>query len=273
MPYPQNLRTALEVEEVIRANGATPATIAILKGIPHVGLTLPQLEHIAKAGHEIRKVSRRDLPYIMSCQLDGATTVSATMLLAARAGIDVFVTGGIGGVHRDGERTLDISADLTELGKTPVAVICAGAKSILDIPRTLEYLETQGVLVAAYRTTTFPAFFTPDSGCTAPCRFDSPEEVARAIVASKKLQLSSGLIVGVPIPQEASAVGEEVEKATVRALQEAKAAEVQGNAVTPFLLRRITELTGGKSLEANIALVKNNARLGALIAVALTTLG
>ncbi|KAL4459061.1 hypothetical protein ABPG75_013926 [Micractinium tetrahymenae] len=272
MPFPQNLETARQVEAVVRAHGATPATIAVLGGVPHVGLTPSQLESLARAGKAVRKVSRRDLPLVMALGLDGATTVSATMLLAARAGIAVFVTGGIGGVHRGGEATMDISADLTELGRTPVAVVCAGAKSVLDIPRTLEFLETQGVCVAAYGADEFPAFFTRCSGCRAPARVDTPAQAAAMIAASQKLALGGGMVLAVPIPDEQAAAGAAVERAISQALQEAEQRGVKGSEVTPFLLQRIQELTGGRSLEANIALVKNNAAVGARVAAALAAL-
>jgi pseudouridine-5'-phosphate glycosidase len=269
MPYPQNLQTALEVEAVVRQHNATPATIAILGGVPRVGLTHQELEYIARRGGAIRKVSRRDVAHVCALQMDGATTVSATMLLAMRAGISVFVTGGIGGVHRGGEETMDVSADLTELGRTPILVVCAGAKSILDIPRTLEYLETQGVCVSAYGTDEFPAFFTRESGCKVPCRFDTPEQVAAAIRAIQRLQMGSGMVLGVPIPAEHAAVGVQVQQAISRALKEGDDLGIRGNQVTPFLLKRVTELTGGKSLESNIHLVKNNAKIGASIACAM----
>eukprot|EP00887_Chlorella_sp_A99_P006732 scaffold3.g6732.t1 len=276
MPFPQNLETAQQVEAVVRAHGAVPATIAILGGVPHVGLTPAQLERLARAGPAVRKASRRDLPAVMALGLDGATTVSATMLLAARAGIAVFVTGGIGGVHRGGEATMDVSADLTELGRTAVAVVCAGAKSVLDIPRTLEYLETQarrwGVCVAAYGADEFPAFFTRHSGCRAPCRADTPEQAAAMVDAALRLRLGSGLVLGVPIPEQHATTGREVEAAISTALAEAEAKGVKGNDVTPFLLQRIRELTGGRSLEANIALVKNNAAVGARVAAELSSL-
>jgi pseudouridine-5'-phosphate glycosidase len=273
MPYPQNLHTALQVEDIIRQNGATPATIAIIEGQCHVGLTRSQLQHIAKGGKAVKKVSRRNLSYVMAMGIDGATTVSATMLLAARAGIHLFVTGGIGGVHRGAERTMDISADLTELGKTPVLVVCAGAKSVLDISLTLEYLETQGVCVGSYKTDEFPAFFTRHSGCNAPCRFDTPEQIAAALHKSTSvLGLEGGMVLGVPIPESSAAVGNEVEGAISQALEEAERGGVTGDDVTPFLLKRIQELTGGRSLEANIALVKNNALVGAQIAVAFNKL-
>lgn len=270
MPYPKNLQTAREVEQVVRHHGAIPATIAIISGVPHIGLTENQLVHIAKAGSAtVRKTSRRDLPHVLAMGLDGATTVSATMLLAARAGISVFVTGGIGGVHRGAEFTMDVSADLTELGKTPVAVVCAGVKSILDIPRTLEYLETQGVCVASYGADNFPAFFMPDSGCKAPCRFDTPLQAAAAIRVSQELSLDSGMIIAVPVPAHHAAAGREIETAIHRALKDAETQGVAGNEITPYLLERIRSLTGDTSLETNIALVKNNAKIGAQIAVAL----
>ncbi|GIL58400.1 hypothetical protein Vafri_13535 [Volvox africanus] len=266
MPWPDNLSTALEVEEVVRASGAVPATIAIIKGAPHIGMQREQLEYIAQKGTAVQKVSRRDLPVVMAKQLDGATTVSATSALAALAGIHVFVTGGIGGVHRGGEVTMDISADLTELGRTPIAVVCAGAKSILDIPRTLEVLETWGVAVASYGTDEFPAFFTPRSGCRSPARVDSPAEAAAMLDSVQRLGLGSGMLVAVPIPHEQAAEGEEVEAAIRTALGEADSRGIRGNEVTPFLLERVRALTGGRSLDANIQLVKNNARIGSAIA-------
>lgn len=272
MPYPQNLSTALEVEAVVRENGAVPATIAVLDGVCCIGLNRSQLERLAREGRAVRKVSRRDLPYVLASKKNGATTVSATMLLAARAGIAVFVTGGIGGVHRDGESTMDVSADLTELGKTPVMVVCAGAKSVLDIPRTLEYLETQGVCVAAYGVEEFPAFFTPHSHCRAPCTVHSPVEAARLLHESQRIQLNSGVLLAVPIPTEDAAEGQEIEAVIQEALDQAKDEGVSGNEVTPFLLSYIHEKSGGRSLVANIKLVKNNARVGAQVARALVGL-
>ncbi|EFJ25989.1 hypothetical protein SELMODRAFT_413362 [Selaginella moellendorffii] len=274
MPYPQNFHTAQEVESIVRANGAVPATIAILDGVPciaWIGLSLAELERLAKLGTMVSKTARRDIPYVIARRGNGATTVSATMFFASKAGIKVFVTGGIGGVHRQGESTMDVSSDLTELGKTPVAVVCAGVKSILDIPRTLEYLETQGVTVVSYSTDEFPAFFTPNSGCKAPCRADSVEECADIIEASTKFGLSSGILIGVPIPAEHAAAAKNVESAIQSALHEAESRGIAGNSVTPFLLKRVNELTGGDSLAANIQLVKNNALVGAKIATALTT--
>ncbi|KAG0501612.1 hypothetical protein HPP92_001684 [Vanilla planifolia] len=273
MPFPQNLKTAKEVEAIVKQNGAIPATIAILDGIPCIGLDDEQLEKLAKLGPNAQKTSRRDIPHVIAACQNGATTVSATMFFASKLGIHVFVTGGIGGVHRHGETTMDISSDLTELGRTPVAVISAGVKSILDIPKTLEYLETQGVTVAAYRTNSFPAFFTNSSGCQVPCRLDTPEECARLINSNLKLGLGSGILIAVPIPKQHSASGNLIESAIQEALKEAKDKHITGSAATPFLLSRVNELTGGASLTANIALVKNNAMVGAKIAVALANLG
>ncbi|OAY80025.1 Pseudouridine-5'-phosphate glycosidase [Ananas comosus] len=266
MPYPQNFRTAKEVEAIVRDNGAIPATIAILDGTPYIGLNDEQLERLAVLGRKVRKTARRDIAYVVAAGGNGATTVSASMFFAAKVGIPVFVTGGIGGVHRHGEQTLDISSDLTELGKTPVAVISAGVKSILDIPRTLEYLETHGVTVATYKADEFPAFFTESSGCKVPCRLDNPEDSAKLINANLNLKLGSGILIAVPIPKEYSASGNIIESAIQKAVQEAMENNVAGNAATPFLLARVNELTG------DIALVKNNALVGAKIAVALAHL-
>ncbi|KAI4353559.1 hypothetical protein L6164_002498 [Bauhinia variegata] len=272
MPYPLNLETAKEVETIVRENGAVPATVAILDGTPCIGLSLEELERLAKLGAKAQKTARRDIAHVVATGGNGATTVSATMFLASRVHIPVFVTGGIGGVHRHGEHTMDISSDLTELGRTPVAVISAGVKSILDIPRTLEYLETQGVCVAAYKTNEFPAFFTESSGCKVPCRVDTPEECARLIDANIKLKLGTGILIAVPIPAEHSTSGNIIESAIQKALKEARENNITGNAETPFLLRRVNELTGGASLASNIALVKNNALVGAKISVALAKL-
>ncbi|XP_072964670.1 pseudouridine-5'-phosphate glycosidase isoform X1 [Typha angustifolia] len=272
MPYPQNLQTAKAVEAIVRKNGATPATIAILDGTPYVGLNHEQLERLAILGRKAQKTARRDIPFVVAAGGNGATTVSATMFFASKVGIPVFVTGGLGGVHRHGEQTMDISSDLTELGKTPVAVISAGVKSILDIPRTLEYLETQGVTVAAYKTDEFPAFFTESSGCKAPCRLNTPEECAKLIDANLNLRLENGILIAVPIPKEYAASGNMIESAIQKALQEAKDNNVIGSAATPFLLNRVNQLTGGASLAANIALVKNNALVGAKVAASLANL-
>ncbi|KAI4294872.1 hypothetical protein MLD38_040834 [Melastoma candidum] len=272
MPYPKNLDTAKEVEAIVRENGAVPATIAILNGVPCIGLNSEELELLAKLGSRVQKTARRDIAYVVAMRANGATTVSSTMFFASKVGISLFVTGGIGGVHRHGENTLDISSDLTELGRTPVTVVSAGVKSILDIPRTLEYLETQGVSVAAYGTNELPSFFTESSGCKAPCRVDFPEDCARLIHANAKLGLGSGILIAVPIPKEHSASGRMIEDAIQKAIQEARDRAITGNAETPFLLSRVNELTGGASLASNIALLKNNARVGARIAVALAEL-
>ncbi|KAH1231479.1 Pseudouridine-5'-phosphate glycosidase [Glycine max] len=253
MPYPQNLETAKEVERIVRENGAVPATIAILDGTPCVGLSVEELERLAILGTRAQKTARRDIAHVVACGGNGATTVSATMLFASMVHIPVFVTGGIGGVHRHSEQTMDISSDLTELGRTPVTVVCAGVKSILDIPRTLEYLETLGVCVAAYKTNEFPAFFTESK-------------------ASIKLKLGTGILIAVPIPQEHSTSGHIIESAIQKAIKEAREKNITGNAETPFLLARVNDLTGGASLAANIALVKNNALVGAKVAVALAQL-
>ena len=267
MPYPDNFKTARRVEETIRSHGAEPATIAIIAGRPTIGLTESQMELIAKKGHGVAKVSRRDLAWAIANQLDGATTVSGTMMLAHMAGIKVFVTGGIGGVHRGGEVSMDVSADLTELGRTPVCVVCAGIKSILDIQRTLEVLETQGVGICGYQTDEVPAFFTPRSGFKAPMRAEDPAQVARTLAAGEVLGVTSGFVLAVPIPPDQAADGELVESATAKALQEAEARGVKGSQVTPFVLERVSSITGGKSLTANINLILNNAKVGARVAV------
>ncbi|CAM8949657.1 unnamed protein product [Rhodiola kirilowii] len=272
MPYPQNLATAKEVEGIVRANGAVPATIAILDGTPCIGLSVDQLERLATLGTRCQKTARRDIAHVVATKGNGATTVSATMFFASMVGISVFVTGGIGGVHIQGESTLDISSDLTELGRTPVAVISAGIKSILDIPRTLEYLETQGVCVAAYKTNEFPAFFTETSGCKVSCRVENTDDCAQLIDANRKFNLGTGILIAVPIPREQAASGSMIESAIQQALKEAREKNITGSAETPFLLKRVNELTGGASLAANIALVKNNAIIGAKIAVSLSKL-
>ncbi|KAI5053987.1 hypothetical protein GOP47_0031120, partial [Adiantum capillus-veneris] len=256
MPYPQNVQTAKEVEGIIVRHGAVPATIAILKGIPCIGLSVDELEELGQNGSNFTKTARRDISHVVARKGNGATTVSATMFFAAKVGIHIFVTGGIGGVHRGGENTMDVSSDLTELGRTPVAVICAGIKSILDIPRTLEYLETQGVPVVGYGVEEFPAFFTRKSGCKVPCRVSTPNECAEVIVTSLALELQGGVLVGVPIPEEHAAAAQPIELAIERALQEAKEQDVSGSAITPFLLKRVSELTGGASLGANIELME-----------------
>nr|GMD23370.1 Pseudouridine-5'-phosphate glycosidase [Ipomoea batatas] len=252
MPYPQNLETAKQVEEIVSSNGAEPATIAILDGIPCIGLSMEELERLAILGSKARKTARRDIAHVVATKGNGATTVSATMFFASMAGIPIFVTGGVGGVHRQGENTMDVSSDLTELGRTPVAVISAGVKSILDIPRTLEYLETQGVCVAAYRTNEFPAFFTEASGCKVHKRPDIRHNCTFFLYASTKLGLQTGILIAVPIPKEHSASGSLIESAIQRALLEAEEKSITGNAQTPFLLARVNELTGGASLASSI---------------------
>jgi len=266
MPYPENYETAREVESIIRKHGAVPATVCVLKGVPHIGLTEGELLYIAKK--KIKKLARRDLAHAMALKMDGATTVSSTMFLCSRAGIPVFVTGGIGGVHRGAETTMDISSDLTELGRTPVTVVCAGVKSILDIPKTLEYLETQGVCVAGYQTDEFPAFFTRKSGVKAPCRFDSPAEVAKAILSSRDLGLGSGMVLGVPIPEmHSSLLGIDIGRVIEKEIRDMESrGDITGSQITPYLLERVQIQTKGKSLQANIALIKHNAKIGAEIA-------
>ncbi len=269
MPYPQNVETALRVEETVRRNGAEPATIAILDGVVHVGLSRAQLERLGKLGEKCQKCSRRDLGLVVSKRGNGATTVAATMYIASLAGIRVFVTGGIGGVHRGAETTFDVSADLNELGRTPVAVICAGVKSILDIPKTLEYLETQGVPVVGYGVKEFPAFFTRRSGSKAPLTLDTPCEVAGLVAAQEALGLKNGVVVGVPVPKSEQGDAKRIQKAIDTALRDASKRGIEGRHVTPFLLDRVNRLTKGHSLKANISLVLNNARVGSRIAVEL----
>ena len=268
MPYPQNLETAQAVEQDVRDNGAIPATIAVIGGRCKIGLSPEELEYFAK-GTDILKLSRRDIPYCIAKKRDGATTVSATMILAEKAGVRVFATGGIGGVHRDLAGNFDVSADLTELGKTSVAVVCAGAKAILDIPKTLEHLETLGVPVIAYGTDEFPAFYSVESGHKAPLRLDSPEDLAAFLKSKWEFGLEGGAVIGNPPEADKALAREAIEGAIDDALAEAQKKGIHGRDVTPFLLARVTQLTEGKSLEANIALVRNNARLGAKIAVAM----
>jgi len=272
MPWPQNLETAREVEDVIRAEGAVPATIAVIGGRIRVGLTNEELTQLAQAP-DAMKLSRRDLPYAIATGQLGATTVAATMICAHLAGIEVFVTGGIGGVHRGGHESFDISADLQELARTPVAVVCAGAKSILDLGLTLEYLETHGVPVLSIGQDNFAAFFTPDSGLKADFRLDDAEAQARFIRAKWALGLSGGVVVSNPVPAADAMPRDQIDAITVQALAEAEAQGVQGKAITPFLLARIKALTGGRSLATNIALVKNNAVAGARLALALHSQG
>eukprot|EP00759_Apiculatamorpha_spiralis_P031367 PhF_6_TR33018/c0_g1_i1/m.48664/K16329/psuG; pseudouridylate synthase len=269
MPYPDNFKCALEVEDVVRQHGAVPATIAILDGVIHVGLSRSDLEKLATAKN-VRKCSRRDIPIAVAQKEVGATTVSGTMMVANMVGIRVFVTGGIGGVHRHGESTMDISADLTELGRTPVAVVSAGVKSILDIPRTLEVLETQGVTVAVVGSNEFPAFFTRKSGSPAPLTVKSEKEAGGIVKVMSQIN-QSGALFAVPIPSSFEADAAIVDTAIQQALKEADEKKIAGFAITPFLLKRVNELTKGQSLKSNIALVKNNAKVGALIAVAATS--
>lgn len=265
MPYPENVQCAKELESIVRAQGAVPATIAILDGVIHVGLNEEQLELLGKIGRKCAKVSRRDLPAILAQKKNGATTVSGTILIAKMVGIDIMATGGIGGVHRGAESSMDISADLTELGRTRVLVVCAGVKSILDIPKTLEVLETQGVPVIGFGTDKFPSFFTRDSGCKAPLRMDTTEELARFVMELRRLKYPGGGLLAVPIPADKEA--KNVEGAIQQALKECSEKISEGRDVTPFLLGRVNELTKGESLKANLALVKNNTKTAAQIAV------
>lgn len=271
MPYPRNVETALNVEKIIRDNNAVPATIAILNGKLKVGLTKEEIEYLGKAKNVI-KTSRRDIPFIIAKQADGATTVASTMIIAALAGIKVFATGGIGGVHRGATQTFDISADLEELAQTSVAVICAGAKSILDIGLTLEYLETHGVPVVGYQTEEMPAFYTRKSGFGVDYKVDSPEEIARALKAKWDLGLNGGMVVANPIEEQYQMDYDTITEAIEVALKEADEKGIHGKESTPFLLAKVKEITGGDSLESNIQLVYNNARLGAQIAVELSKL-
>ncbi|WXR62394.1 pseudouridine-5'-phosphate glycosidase [Peptostreptococcaceae bacterium AGR-M142] len=271
MPYPKNVETALKVESIIRENGAIPATIAILDGIIKVGLTKEEIDHLGKSDNVV-KASRRDLPFIISKKLDGATTVASTMIGASLAGIKIFATGGIGGVHRGAQQTFDISADLEELSKTDVAVVCAGAKSILDIGLTLEYLETNGVPVVGYKTKELPAFYTIKSGFDVDYRVDSEEELAKALKAKWDLELNGGVVVANPIPEEFSMDYDEITNTINDAVKEAEEKGIKGKESTPFLLSKIKDITKGKSLDANIELVYNNARLGAKLAVELSKL-
>ena len=270
MPFPQNLKTALTVEKIIREESAVPATIAILNGRIKIGLSQHELEQFAKQTSQI-KVSRRDLPLVISQKQSGGTTVAATMICAKLAGIAVFVTGGIGGVHRESENTMDISADLMELAQTNVAVVCAGIKSILDIPRTLEYLETQGVPVIGYKTEEFPAFYTPSSGSLVQSRLDTPEEIAHCMKIKWKLGLDGGIVIGNPVQEQDAMDASIIQQAISEALRDAAQKQIEGKNVTPFLLERINRLTMGERLKSNISLVCNNAHLGAKIAVAYQT--
>ena len=272
MPYPQNVETAMNVEKLIRENGAVPATIAIIKGRLKAGLTAEEIDYLGRAGHAVPKASRRDLPVLVVKGSDGACTVTTTMMIAHMAGIQVFATGGIGGVHRGAETTMDISADLEELGQTPVMVVCAGAKSILDLGLTLEYLETKGVPVIGYGTSELPAFYTRKSGFGVDYELDTPEELAAAFHAERELGMKNGMLVTNPIPEKYSMDHKVIDKAIEQALAEAKAQGIHGKETTPFLLAKVKDLTGGDSLESNIQLVYNNAVLGAKTACALAAL-
>ena len=268
MPWPQNAETAFAVEEEVRALGAVPATIAILDGRLKAGLSRDEIERLGRGGSEVAKVSRRDLPLVIAQRGTGATTVAATMIVAALAGIRVFATGGIGGVHRGAETSFDISADLQELAQTPVAVVCAGAKAILDLRLTLEYLETHGVPVIGYGTDRLPAFWSRDSGLALDARVDDAFEIARILHAKWHLSLVGGVVIANPIPEAFELPRDTVERAIEEALQTARAQGIDGKAVTPFLLSRMNAFTQGLSLKSNIELVLNNARLAANVAVA-----
>ncbi len=269
MPYPQNVETALKVEQTIRENGAVPATIAIIGGRLKAGCTPEEIEYLGRKGQAVTKASRRDLPVLVARGEDGATTVTTTMIIAAMAGIRVFATGGIGGVHRGAEKTMDISADLEELAETPVMVVCAGAKSILDLGLTLEYLETKGVPVIGYGTDELPAFYTRRSGFKVDYRIDTPEDLAAAFRAKLEMGLRGGMLVTNPIPEEYSMDADYINRAIDEAVSEAERLGIHGKATTPFLLAKIKDLTGGDSLAANIQLVLNNARLAAKTAACL----
>ena len=269
MPFPQNVETALEVEALVRANGAEPATIAVVDGRIRVGLEPDAIRALAGM-RNVRKVSRADLPFTVATGQAGATTVAATMIAAALAGIAVFATGGIGGVHRGAESTLDISADLDELARTPVAVVCAGAKALLDLPKTLEVLETRGVPVICYRSDDFPAFWSRSSGLRAPLRLDSATEIAAAIRMQRALGYSSGTLIANPVDAADEIPPDQIGAHIDAAVAAATATGISGKDVTPFLLDRLLDLTGGRSLATNIALIKSNARLAATIAVELT---
>lgn len=271
MPYPRNVETALEVERIVREHGAEPATIAILDGRLKIGLTPPEIERLGQAEHAV-KTSRRDIPFVVARKMDGATTVASTMILADMAGIRVFATGGIGGVHRGASQTFDISADLQELAHTNVAVVCAGAKSILDIGLTLEYLETNGVPVVGFGTDEMPAFYTRKSGFSVDYRSDTVEDLALAIHAKWGMGLSGGLIVANPIPEEYEMPSESIHQAIEQALADAERDGIKGKESTPYLLAKVKELTGGDSLESNIQLVYGNAVVAAKLAVALAEL-
>ena len=269
MPYPRNVETALTVERTVRENGAVPATICLIGGKLVVGASSDEIEYLGKTGLKVPKASRRDLPVLLSKGMDGATTVATTMIGAHLAGIKVFATGGVGGVHRGAEVTMDISADLEELAQTPVMVVCAGCKSILDLKLTLEYLETKGVPVIGYGTDELPAFYTDKSGLKVDYRLDSPEEIAAAFNCKRALGLNGGMLVTNPIPKQYAMDPDEISATIDQAVKDADALGIRGKALTPYLLDHIQKMTGGRSLESNIQLVLNNARLAAKIAGAL----
>ena len=269
MPYPKNVETALRVEEEVRKNGAVPATVAIIGGRLKAGLTKDEIEYFGKKGTLITKASRRDIPALIARKEDGATTVAATMIIAALAGIDVFATGGIGGVHRGAEKSMDISADMDELSKTEVMVVCAGAKAILDLPLTMEYLETKGVNVIGYATDELPAFYTRKSGLKVVWRCDTPEEIADIWKVQKDIYPGTGLLVTNPIPEEYSMDSDYINREIDIAIKEMNKLGIKGKETTPYLLDKIQKLTGGESLEANIKLVLNNAMLASKVAVEL----
>ena len=269
MPYPENVRTALRVEAEVRKHGAAPATIAIIKGQLRAGLSAEDIEELGRSGAEVTKASRRDIPFLLAQGRSGATTVAATMMVAAMAGIRIFATGGIGGVHRGAPQSFDVSADLQELAQTPVAVVCAGIKSILDLGLTLEYLETHGVPVVGYQTDRLPAFFVRESPFPVDYRLDSAAQIAQALALKWQLGLRGGAVIANPIPPAFALAPEQIDGAIAQALAEAQARGIGGKEATPFLLARINELTGGDSLAANIELVLSNARLAAAIAIEL----
>ncbi len=266
MPYPQNVETALQVERIVREHGGVPATVGIIDGIGVVGMSENEIEEFGKRGQSIPKVSRRDLPVVFAKKSWGATTVATTMILAAKAGVEFFVTGGIGGVHRGAEATFDISADLEELARTNVTVICAGAKAILDLPKTLEVLETKGVPVIGYQTWDLPAFYTRTSGLSVDCRVDNPREAAEIVKAKRDFGLDGGILIANPIPEEYSMEASVIDGVIAKAVKEMEEKGIKGKDCTPFLLARIAEITGGESLASNIRLVFNNAAVGTEIA-------
>ena len=266
MPYPQNVETALKVEDIVRENGAVPATIAILNGKLKVGLSKEEIDYLGKKGLDVTKASRRDIPAILAAETDGATTVASTMIIAALAGVKVFATGGIGGVHRGAETTMDISADLEELAMTDVAVVCAGAKSILDIGLTLEFLETKGVPVLGYQTKELPAFYTRKSGFKVDYQMDTPEQIAKTLKAKWDVNLKGGVVIANPIPEEFAMDFDTITNAINNAVAEAEEKGIKGKDSTPFLLAKVKDITKGKSLESNIQLVFNNAKLASQIA-------